>query len=290
MLDKEKPDIASIVTPPNFHFPMTLAALSRGIHVICEKPFALNVEEARQMKAAADHTNVVAMIDFEFRFLPARAYATDLIRRGFVGEVRMADFLVHFGIRSKSEDVAWDWWSDDTQGGGILGAYGSHIVDTLRLLMGPPRRLVGDHVTFVKERSGQSVTSDDSYQLLMEFQSGSRAVVQLTQAAGVTDAKFGIYGTGGQLIIPSIYGTELLGGKRGDKSVGLIEIPAEYRLAAEALPLQPPFRALLSRFIEAIDNNLPSPSPNFEDAVASQVILDAARVSAKKSEWIELPT
>ena len=60
MLDQEKPDIVSIATPPEFHFPMTMAALTRGIHVLCEKPFALNMEEARQMKAAADQTEVVA--------------------------------------------------------------------------------------------------------------------------------------------------------------------------------------------------------------------------------------
>src|SRR5215475_1980096 len=87
MLDKEKPDIVSIVTPPNFHFPMTMAALSRGIHVLCEKPFAMDFSEARQMKAATDHTAVVAMVDFEFRYVPARSYLADLVRDGFVGEI-----------------------------------------------------------------------------------------------------------------------------------------------------------------------------------------------------------
>src|SRR6185436_11099762 len=86
MLEKEKPDIVSIVTPPNLHFPMTMAALSRGIHVLCEKPFALDAEEAKQMKAAADHTPVVAMVDFEFRYVPARAYLVDLIRSNYIGE------------------------------------------------------------------------------------------------------------------------------------------------------------------------------------------------------------
>src|SRR5215467_4304638 len=85
MLDKEKPDIVSIVTPPTFHFPMTMAALKRGIHVLCEKPFALDASEARRMKAAADQTAVVAMVDFEFRYIPARAYVVDLVREGFVG-------------------------------------------------------------------------------------------------------------------------------------------------------------------------------------------------------------
>src|SRR5215831_12159301 len=48
MLDKEKPDIVSIVTPPGFHFPMTMAAFNRRIHVLCEKPFALDAAEAAQ--------------------------------------------------------------------------------------------------------------------------------------------------------------------------------------------------------------------------------------------------
>lgn len=57
MLDKEKPDLVSIVTPPDLHCPMSVAALNRGIHVLCEKPFAMNVEEAKQMNAAAENAS-----------------------------------------------------------------------------------------------------------------------------------------------------------------------------------------------------------------------------------------
>jgi predicted dehydrogenase len=141
MLDKEKPDLVSIATPPDLHCPMTLAALNRGIHVLCEKPFALNLDEARRMKVAADRANVVAMIDYEFRFLPGRAYAAELLQQNYVGEIRMADFVCHVGRRSSAQDVEWNWWSDEARGGGVLGALGSHVVDTLWLLMGPPRRV-----------------------------------------------------------------------------------------------------------------------------------------------------
>lgn len=124
MLDKEKPDIVSIVTPPGLHCPMTLSALSRRIHVLCEKPFALNLDEAKRMRAAAEHAGVVAMIDFEFRFLPGRAYALELLRQNYAGHIRMAHLLLHFGWRSKPEDAPWDWWSDASRGGGALGALG----------------------------------------------------------------------------------------------------------------------------------------------------------------------
>src|SRR5262245_2393300 len=286
MLDKEKPDVVSIVTPPIFHFPMTMAALSRGIHVLCEKPFAMDVSEAQRMKAAADHTPVVAMVDFEFRFLPARAYVTDLVKEGYIGDIRMADFLVHFGRRSEPGDGPFNWWSEESQGGGLLGAFGSHTVDTLQLQLGPPRRLLCELDTFVTEREGQRVTSDDSYSLLIEFKSGARAVVQMTLVAGLDDARYGVYGTEGQLIVTSIEGTELRGGKRSDGKSRILEIPARYHLEPETVMLRAPFRALLNRFVYAIDNHMPSPSPNFEDGVNSQIMMDAARTSSKSKTWV----
>ena len=266
-----------------------VAAFSRGIHVLCEKPFALNVEEARQMKAAADRTPVVSMIDFEFRFVPARAYGRDLIRDNYLGEIRMADFIVHFGQRSEPADRPFDWWSEESSGGGLLGAFGSHAVDTLRLfLVGEPRRILGDLATFVKERDGRQITSDDGYNLIIEFKSGARAVVQMTLAAGVDDARMGIYGSQGQLLIPNIFGTELRGGKRSDKKSGPIEIPEKYRYPDDGMPLRGPFRILLGQMTDAIDNHQPSPSPNFQDALDSQILLDAARLSFKQGTWVDL--
>jgi predicted dehydrogenase len=173
---------------------MTMAALRRGIHVLCEKPFALNLTEAREMKAAADRKPVVAMIDFEFRFAAARAYATELLKDNYVGEVRMADFNIHFGWRSFPEDRPWSWWSERARGGGVLGAFGSPAVDALRTVVGNPRRVFCDLATFVKERDRKTVTSDDAFTLIIEFVTGSRAALQITQVAGIDDAQFGIYG------------------------------------------------------------------------------------------------
>src|ERR1044071_6950618 len=98
MLDEQKPDLVSIVTPPEFHFPMTMAALRRGIHVLCEKPFALNAQEARQMHEAAIQARVIAMIDFELRLMPATAYALELLHEGYIGAPRMLEFSAHFGF------------------------------------------------------------------------------------------------------------------------------------------------------------------------------------------------
>jgi predicted dehydrogenase len=152
--------------------------------------------------------------------------------------------------------------------------------------MGQPKRVFCDLATFVKERSGKQVTSDDSYTLLIEFQSGARAAVQMSIVAGVSDTRIGVHGADGQLVVSN--GSGLHGGKRSDRKIGPIEIPEHYRLPREDQQLRPPFRILLGRMVQAIDNRLPSPSPNFDDAVLSQAVIDAAHRASKEGRWIEV--
>jgi predicted dehydrogenase len=67
-----------------------------------------------------------------------------------------------------------------------------------------------------------------------------------------------------------------------------LDIPAKYQLVQEERPNRAPFRALLNRMANAIDNGLPSPSPNFDDGLNSQIVLDAARESARLGTWIDI--
>ncbi len=289
MLDEAKPDIFSIATPPDLHCPMALAAIERGIHVLCEKPFAMDADEAKAMHDSASKAGIVAMVDFEFRYLPARTFLRRLLRQKYVGKIRMVDFMIHFGWRSRSDDVAWNWWSDRARGGGVLGALGSHAVDSMRLWMGQPKRVVCDLTTFVDEREGKAVTSDDSYIMMLEFESGARAVVQMSAVAGVEAAHIGIFGSEGQLVIPDYRGSSIIGGKRSTREVRSLEIPERYQLAKESGHfLTAPFRVLLNSMVTAIEQDLPSPSPNFADGLAAQIVLDAARLSSIEGRWVEL--
>ena len=124
--------------------------------------------------------------------------------------------------------------------------------------------------------------------MLIDLESGARAAVQITNAAGVNDARFGIYGTEGELIIPNWFATELHGGKVAERKTGPLEIPAQHRLPHDDIALRAAFRALSDRMIQAIDNRLPSPSPNFADAVNSQAVIDAARLSARRGTWVDV--
>lgn len=286
MLDRERPDLVCVSTPTDLHYPMARMALERNVHVLCEKPFALDQREAAAMTALADRTPVVSMIDFEFRFLPARRYLMELLQQGYLGDVRMVEFHQRRPWRLPTPTTEWDWWADASRGGGLLGALASHMVDSFRLWMGEIRRVFCDLTVFEPKRGGRSVTADDSFTLIAEFASGARAVSQMTGAAGVNDARIALFGTAGQLVIPNV-GTEIWGCRTGEEFARL-EIPERYRLPEEPRILRAPFRVLLNHMVDAIDSGRPSPSPNFADGLASQKILDAARRSSAEGRWMDV--
>ena len=128
-------DLVSIVTPPSTHAEMTLAALDAGKAVLCEKPMALDAGETERMRRRAAGSGLLAHLDHELRFLPARRLMREMILGGRVGRVRHAKFLFRADSRAAA-GRGWDWWSDAASGGGVLGAIGSHAVDTLRWLLG----------------------------------------------------------------------------------------------------------------------------------------------------------
>src|SRR5262245_58273094 len=88
MLKLDDLDAVAIASPVSLHAPMTLAALAAGKHVICEKPFAANQAEAREMWDAAQKTGLTATIGHEFRFSSARMRAKELIDEGYIGNLR----------------------------------------------------------------------------------------------------------------------------------------------------------------------------------------------------------
>ncbi len=129
-------DIVSVCTPPHLHKEIAIAALQAGKHVISEKPTALNVAEAEAMLAAAQAApNQLAIVDHELRFHPQRLQMRQMIREGYIGSV----LHVHFdrlGSERLDPNLPWNWWCDVEQGGGMLNALGSHLLDLARWMVG----------------------------------------------------------------------------------------------------------------------------------------------------------
>ncbi len=127
-------DLVIVSTPPNLHAQMVIAALQAGKHVLCEKPLATNVEDARQMCAVAEEKAVLLKTGFNHRYFPCMAFARQLIDSGQLGEViHVKAYAGHPGGR----EFGHDWVHDATvTGGGSLVDNGIHILDLTRFFLG----------------------------------------------------------------------------------------------------------------------------------------------------------
>jgi predicted dehydrogenase len=182
---REDVDLVSVVTPPVTHEEMTLAAFDAGKGVLCEKPAAMNADESRRMRDRAAESRLFAHVDHELRFLPSRRRMREMILAGEVGRVRHANVLFRSDSRAAA-GKAWDWWSDEKAGGGVLGAIGSHAVDALRWLLGAEvsevSAALATHVTErVDGRTGapRRVTTDDEATMLLRFADAGAAGLAL---------------------------------------------------------------------------------------------------------------
>lgn len=285
-------DLVSIVSPPATHAEMTLAALGAGKAILCEKPTAMNAEEAARMRDAAREARLVAHIDHELRFLPGRQKMRDMIRAGELGRIRHAKFLFRADSRADASR-AWDWWSDAEQGGGVLGAIGSHAVDSLQWLLGTRVSHVSATLaTHVRERpAGTSggmrpVTSDDEANLLLHFadadatEGATGAVSMSVVEPGRTEHRVEVFGERGALCVED-------SGELWHAGVGAREWR---RVETESAPLAEGmhdsgwsrgFTVLARELVAALREGRTSveEAATFEDGYHIQLVLDAARAA-----------
>src|SRR5688500_7456323 len=173
-VERDDVDLVCITTPPKLHREMTLFAIENGKHVLCEKPMAMNAAEAHEMTDAAKAAGVLALIDFELRFQPGRQKAYAMLREGAIGKIRHAKY--HFQAPHRGDpNGEWNWWSDEHQGGGALGAIVSHVVDSFHWFLGADISNVFCQLqTHIKQRpdasgSMRDVTTDDESLLILRF-------------------------------------------------------------------------------------------------------------------------
>src|SRR6185436_13760389 len=194
LLRRESPDVVSIVTPVFLHHPMMLEAAAAGAHVLCEKPTALHRFQAAAMRDAVARAGRVAGINHEFRFLPARRLATELVRQGAIGRPRRMEILGRYPVWARPESRPMTWLADRARGGGILGALGSHHTDCLRLILGEPLTALASVRTDQPLRGTEHATADDSVTVHYEFANGATALMDLFACAPYRWERYEVHG------------------------------------------------------------------------------------------------
>lgn len=180
------------------HKPIALSAIQNGKHVICEKPLALDAQDAREIFEEAKKAGIKHAVGFNYRKSLAITFARQLIETGEIGKIFRfrGSFLQDFAI---DPDVPISWcFKADKAGAGALGDIASQVIDVARYLVGEMDAVIGSMKTFVTERPPASsktdsfgisttrskvkekVDVDDSANFLIKFQNGAEGIIEST--------------------------------------------------------------------------------------------------------------
>ena len=291
----------SISTPPFLHYDMAIAALNANKHVFLEKPTTLNESQAKTLYNLAKQKNLAATMNFEFRYIPAWQRLWELLQTGSVGTIRYVkiDWLV--GGRADATRP-WNWYARRDQGGGALGAIGSHVFDYVEWLFGEVRSVSARLSTAIPVRPDplennvlKPVTSDDTCNLVLELKNKIPVQISLSSIAMAGRGHFvEVYGDRGTLVLGSnnltdyVHGFTLRSSQKG-QPLEFLQIPD--RLAFPKMwddGRIAPIVRVIDRWVESMDAG-EMLSPSLLEGVGSQRIMDACHLSNETNQLVIIP-
>lgn len=298
MLDSHALDLVLIATPTDLHAPITLAALDKGAHVLCEKPTAMDAKEAEAMLDRAEALGRLHMVDHELRFNANRAKVAAMIANGDLGDIRHVN-IANIGASwaNPAGRPKGDWWSLAEHGGGRLGANGSHQVDMLRWWLGPVASVVGQALTVIPDRldkaSGEpwTATADDLAYFTAEMSGGALAQVFMS---GVAANNIGnltqVFGSKGTILLDND-DEKLMFAKAGGS---FEDITADDPKAAlpglnKGIWNVSVVGALRELAAAITEGRKLQQGATFFDGLANQRVLDAVKQSTASRAWVDLP-
>lgn len=261
MLEKEKLDVVSVVTPNKFHKSLTIAALEAGCHVLCDKPMAMNAGEAREMIAVSEKTGNRLMINFSYRFTEQSWAIKKQVERGVLGDVYFARTFWH---RRRGLPGFGGWFGQkDLAGGGPLIDLGVHRIDLALWLMGYPKPtwVIGstyDHIaTRLAKESGKKFDVEDLAVGMIKFENGATLEVEASWAANISDSEWmetRLYGTDGGLVQRNVGGGYDLEAQTFYEQDG-----CQYDV--HLIPPVPEVKSSMHHFIDSIVTDTPTSLP-----------------------------
>jgi predicted dehydrogenase len=297
------PDVAAVTisTPPFLHYEMAKKVLEAGKHLLLEKPMTLTAVEAQDLYQLAGRQGVVAMMDFEFRFIPAWQLLAEYLTEGYVGQKRL--IKIDWLVSSRADpERPWNWYAQKAQGGGALGAVGSHAFDYISWLFGPVRRLCAQLSTAIPQRPDPTaggklkpVDADDTCLLLLELADGTPCQLSISSVTYQGRGHFvEVYGDRGTLVLGSdnqkdyVHGFHLLAAPAG-KPLAEVEIPKRLAFSETYTDGRlAPFIRVIDQWVQGIDQGK-AMTPSFREGVYSQLLMDLTHQSHETSSWVEVP-
>jgi predicted dehydrogenase len=289
----------AVSTPPFLHYEMSKQILSAGKHLLLEKPVTINVKEAEELQKIAQKTGAITAIDFEFRFVPSWLLFEEYLQENYVGQKRF--IKIDWLVSSRADSTRpYNWYSRQDQGGGMLGAVGSHAFDYINWLFGKVKRLNCHLSTTIPQRPDpqtgelKTVDADDTCSLMLELIDGTP--VQICFSSVTYNGRghwVEVYGDQGTLILGNdnqkdyIHGFKLFASSVG-KNLTEIQVPnrlifpqnyADGRIA--------PFIRVVDEWVKGILTKTEI-IPSLKEGIYSQLLMDYSHQSNQQNMWVNL--
>jgi len=309
-------DAVYIPLPNHLHVEWAMKAARAGKHVLCEKPLANDLAEAREMLAAVQKAGVKSMVAFNYRRVPAIAFAKQLIEAGKIGEIYhwRAVYLQDW-IMDPEFPLVWRLQKDKA-GSGPHGDLNAHITDLARYLVGDIAEVVGVSETFIKERPLVAavddalgakaskemgpVTVEDAMLFLARFENGALGSFEGTRFAGGrrNHNRFEINGSKGSIAFNlekmnelQYYSCEDDEGMQGFREIIVNEGAHPYMAAwwppGHIIGWEHTFVHEVYDLMNAIATDT-DVHPDFAEGVKCQEVLEAVSMSLEERTWVKV--
>ncbi|HEY6582101.1 MAG TPA: Gfo/Idh/MocA family oxidoreductase [Rubrobacter sp.] len=308
MIERDDIQLVDISSSGDTHHDFAVAALEAGKHVLCEKPLANSLGEAREMAEAAGRAGTVNMVCHNYRRVPAVQLAKRLTDEGRLGEIRhwRAVYLQDW-LLDPAAPMTWRL-RKETGGGGPLADLGSHLVDLAHFLVGPIGEVVGTAETFIRQRpregaEGESpemdrVTVNDAAAWLACFENGAMGTFETSPLIPGRKAKesFEINGSKGSIVFDlermnelRVYLEDGEPQTAGFRTILVTEPEHPYAAGwwppGHTIGYEHTFVHTIRDLLEGIRTD-DKPGPTFEDGYRCQAVLDAVQRSVEGRGWV----
>jgi predicted dehydrogenase len=301
VLADERIDVVHVCTPNASHVPIANAVLDAGKALVLEKPIATDLESARALARKADQLGLHAMVALTYRGYPMVAQARARVARGELGALRLVqgaylqDWL--------ADETATNWRVERTLSGPsrAVGDIGTHWLDLAEFVSGERvDAVIADMPTFITERNGRPVDTEDGATFLVRFGNGARGSCLISQISRGHKNSLWLELTGSQaalrweqeaaerLWLGHSGSTEVV--EREQDPAQLVGAPSPPAGHSEGWPAA--LRDLLRPFYRAVAEGLPSPAlgsdpgyPTLFDGARSIALVEAVIASARDQRW-----
>ncbi|MBD8071483.1 Gfo/Idh/MocA family protein [Bacillus sp. PS06] len=255
MLEEVELDVVYIAVPPKFHHHIALDVIEKGIHILCEKPLANSIEEAKEMMDKADEKGIIQAMNFPLNYSPGANTFKKLIENGYVGKLRRLELNMHFPQWPRFWQQN-DWVASREQGGFVLEV-GVHFIQQAQRIFGKIKPIQSQ-----LELPTDPSKSEIGIFAQLELEDNIPFIINgLSDIAGDERISFTAYGTEGTLSL--LNWSALEGGKLGE-SIQPIEATEESK-------------SLLSNVVQAL-NGEKAELYDFKAGYEAQIVLEKLRL------------